>query len=183
MKGALYYDSKYGSTEKVSRWILSEINYADVDIIKVDNNMIPTNYYDFYILGSPIFIGKPMNSIIEFIEINKDEFRKKDVFLFITSWAQSTKYCLECVKFIELLKSYLYPCIPVISKSLPGKLVMRIISTKDYKIMERLLRRIDSMSDEFNSNLIIFNDQTSEELSKQFGSEINEWIRNKSNML
>ncbi len=183
MKGALYYDTRYGSTEKVSRWIISEITYADVNILKVDNNNILANYYDFYILGSPIFIGKPMESIVDFIQSNRDEFTKKDVFLFITSWAQSTKYCSECEKFLELLKFHLFPCIPAISRSLPGKLIMDKIDKKDYRIMERLLRRIDSISDDFNSKSIIFNDQTSKKQSKEFGREINEWIRNKSNML
>ena len=181
MKGILYYDTKYGSTEQIGRWVASQIEATELcklyDHARIDHTK------DFYILGTPIFIGKPPQRVREFILANKKAMCLKPMFLFITSWAQSTPYQDECTKFIELLEFYLSPCIPVMSKSLPGRLYMDRITPKDNLIMSKLLRRIDNMTSEFQSKTIHFNDQTNKKLSEAFGSDIHEWLKNKSNML
>jgi len=187
MKGFLCFDTKYGSTEQICRWIASEIKCAQVIIQNVNliNNSNYGNYdnYDFYIIGTPIFIGKPMKSVVDFIQLNEHKFIGKPVFLFITSWAQSTKYKEECGKFINLMKFYLAPCEAILIESLPGKLLMDKITQRDRKTMERLLRRIDNMSSEFDSKKIIFNDQRSKKLSMEFGRKINEKLKYQSSLL
>lgn len=181
MKGILCYDSRYGSTIKVCQWIISEIKYGEISMQNV--NTLKDHHADYYIIGTPIFIGKPMNSVVDFIKNNKNDFTGKPIFLFIMSWAESTVYRDECKKFIEVLKFHLSPCSPVLAESLPGKLVMDKITPRDRKIMGRLLRRVDNMSDEFQSETIIFNDQRSKLLSQEYGRKINEFIKSRDGVL
>jgi len=181
MNGILYYDSKYGSTEQIGRWIISSLQNTRIqkmsDGLKINGNS------DFYILGTPIFIGKPMQSVLDFIALNKKALSGKPVFLFVTSWAQSTQYKNECKKFIDLLEAHLSPVVPAMARSLPGRLFMDKIAEKDRRIMERLLRRIDERSDEFDSKEVCFNDQTSQKQSEEYGSEIYEWLESKGDLL
>ena len=181
MKGILYFDSKYGTTEKISRWIASEIKH-DIYIKLINKSERAKGYYDFYILGTPVYIGKPTENFLEFIDKNKGVFINKPLFLFINSWAESTVFKNECNNFIELIKFHLEPAVTVMDKSLPGKLIMNKISSRDRGALKRLLRRIDSKSEEFNSEKVDFNDQTDEVTSKKFGCEINEYLKNKSNI-
>lgn len=181
MKGVIYYDSQYGSTRTVSEWIRLAIN-AEVEIIKIEENQKVDKGYDFYILGAPIFIGKPTRKFIDFVCHNKMDLQEKTVFLFITSWAQSTQYKAECAKFLELIQSYLLPCNPVNSCSLPGRLEIDKVSDRDRNALGRLLRRIDTMSEEFDSKGVVFSNQLNEVQSKKFGSEINEWIQCSGNL-
>ena len=174
MNGVLYYDTKYGSTTQISEWIADKVD--NVEIRWITENPVIEQKYDYFILGTPIFIGKPTINFINFINKNKKIILYKPLFLFITSWAQSTKYKDECKNFIALIKSYLSPCVPAIARSLPGRLYMDEITQKDRNIMGKLLRRIDNLSEEFDSKTIEFNDKTSKEQSQRFGCDINEWF-------
>jgi menaquinone-dependent protoporphyrinogen IX oxidase len=182
-KGILYYDSKYGSTLQISQWIVEEIKSSTVTIERISGDCCRAGSAAFYILGTPIYIGKPMQSMIDFLSENKKILSNKNIFLFITSWAQSTKYYEECESFLDLIKFLLAPLSPISICSLPGKLYLDRVSSQDRKTMERILRRIDNMTAEFQSKKIIFNDQTDEKLSRKFGREINEWITNQSDFL
>ena len=180
MKGVLYYDSKYGSTEQISHWIIKPLKFTKIQ--KISYGLKISQDGDFYILGTPVFIGKPMQNMVDFILMNKDGMINKPVFLFITSWAQSTKYKHECDKFIDLLKFHLSPILPVLAKSLPGRLYIDKLTPKDRSVMERLLRRIDDRSKEFDSQTILFNDQTNQKQCEEFGQEIHECLKYKSDM-
>lgn len=176
MRGALFFSSRYGSTERVSQWIVRRITCAETYLYQIDSDSVPIQPFDFYILGTPIFVGKPAPQMTRFIHNNKKLLCGAPVFLFITSWAAATVYKRECLKFLDLLNHYLYPCKPVFEKSLPGKLCMQTISARDRRLMQRLLRRIDNMSDEFQSEKIRFQDCTDQAQSENFGREIDLWL-------
>lgn len=53
------------------------------------------------------------------------------VFLFITSWAQSTPYRAACNGFLELICRYLKPCEPAMTASLPGKMNWDTLTVRD----------------------------------------------------
>lgn len=183
MRGILYYDTKYGSTLKVSKWITSEITYVSVDIEAInEKTMINTNY-DFYILGCPIYIGKPREEMHQFIMNNKVNLQNKIFFLFIISWAQSTVFQKECTKFMNIMEHDLHPAKAILSISLSGKLILDELIYKDRCTILRILRRIDNLSDIFQSKEIRFMDQTNEKESKEFGKNINKWLQSSGNML
>ena len=181
MNGLLYYSSKYGTTERIAKWICSSITCANVQTAHIGND-IQNISADFYILGIPIYIGKPLPGIIEVLQSLNLIINDKPLFLYIVSWAQSTPFNAECVKFLELIHGYLRPCRPILSCSLPGWLDMEQLTPPDRRVMGRLLRRLDTMSDQFDSSKLKFVDRSDEQKSKQFGCDINRWLENKSSL-
>lgn len=183
MKGILYYDTKYGTTERIGRWILSEISCASVSMKHIKNCTYVDPSCDFYILGSPIYIGKPRYEIYQFILENKAQLENKVLFWFITSWAQSTVYRRECERFVDIMQYYLESAKAVLWASLPGKLVFDELTERDRSTMARLLGRIDKLSEEFQSENIVFTDKTNEKESRKFGKDIDQWLQHSGNML
>jgi len=181
VKGLLYYSSKYGTTRRIGQWICSAVSCAEVTATHIGND-IKNHQADFYIVGIPIYVGKPISNIIDSLQSMHYHTGDKPLFLYIVSWAQSTPFYAECDKFIELAHWYLRPCRPVLSRSLPGWLELAALDPDDRRVMKRLLRRLDTISDEFDSDSIVFADQSDERLSKQFGCDINEWLTGKSGL-
>lgn len=176
MRGVIYFDSKYGTTETIAHWIQDEITNAQIDMIQIDENLMVDNSYHIIILGTPIYIGKPRQEFINFVMRNKYRFPDK-VCLFIVTWASSTIYKEKTKNFIELIEFYMQPTVFALTVSLPGKLYLDKVSPRDKESMRRILHRLDLLSDEFESKNIDFNNQMNEGKSRQFGKQINEWIR------
>lgn len=181
MRGILYYDTKYGTTEKISRWISAEVSVGKVEMRNIYDGVMDMDC-DFYILGCPIYIGKPRAGMYQFIAENKVHMKHAPIFLFIVSWAQSTQYHQECNRFLDLMEFYLKPAEPVLSISLPGSLVLDNLTGRDYNALTRLLGRIDKLSDEFQSKEIEFVDNTDEKESREFGKAINNWLQHSYHM-
>jgi len=68
MKTLIVYDSKHGSTEKICNWIKEGI--GDADICNVNN--VSSLNYDLILVGSPIYFGKPLKSVISFLDDKRD---------------------------------------------------------------------------------------------------------------
>ena len=182
MRGILYYDTKYGSTENICRWIVSEITYAPVKMEKMHGKTDIDVDCDFYIIGCPIYIGRPRDGVIQFIMNHKDHMQNKVIFFFITSWAQATEFRKECERFTDLMQHYLEPARAVLWVSLPGKLVLDQLTDKERCALSRLLGKIDKLSEEFQSKKILFMDKTNEKESRDFGKKINLWLQLSGNM-
>jgi menaquinone-dependent protoporphyrinogen IX oxidase len=128
--------------------------------------------YDLIIIGSPIFIGKPMKSVGDFIIANYEKLRHKKIAVFITCWAMATEYGASSGEFLEQLKKYLPPCCLICERALPGKLLLDKVSDRDRETMKRLLRRLDAMSEEFDSQKIAWRDARDRKTAEEFGIEI-----------
>lgn len=81
MKCIVLYDSKYGSTESIASWIAEGIGEkcaADVkkvtDVKKLDHDLI--------VVGSPIYGGKPLSSVVDFLKENRSALMGKKVAVF-----------------------------------------------------------------------------------------------------
>ena len=96
MKTLIVYDSKHGATEKVSSWIKEGI--GDADICKVNN--VSSLNYDLILVGSPIYFGKPLKSVISFLENKRDELVDKKVILFVVCLWNGKKYLSKLKNFI-----------------------------------------------------------------------------------
>ena len=175
MKALICYDTKYGSTTEICHYIKlgMEMN-ADIKNISEVNSFD----YDLIIIGSPIFIGKPMKSIEDFIVANYGNLKNRKVAIFVTCWAMATKYGASSDEFLEQLKKHLPPCHLILERALPGKLLLDKISEQDQHIMKRLLRRLDSMIWEFNSQEIAWCDARDKKTAEEFGKEIENSFRN-----
>ena len=58
MNAAIYYDSKYGSTEDYARWI-SEA--SGLPLRKITGEQMTPGEHDFYVTVAPIYYYKPLN--------------------------------------------------------------------------------------------------------------------------
>lgn len=174
MKGTIVYASKYGSTEKVCRWIHEGIRNHTAEIRRVTQPI--TEQKEFIVLGTPIFIGKPAEEFLEFIDLYRHELCRVPTFLFITSWAQSTRYSDACRGFLDFILSRMKPCSPVLTRSLSGKLIVNELKARDRNIMQRLLRRIDAQQPDFHSESIQWSDRRSRLQCNRFGEEIDQCL-------
>ena len=169
MNALICYDTKYGSTIDICYYIGSGMR-MDVDIKNICD--IESFDYDLFIIGSPIFIGKPMKSVEDFIAANYENLRNKKIAIFVTCWAMATEYGASSIEFIEQLKKYLPPCNLICERALPGKLLLDKVSERDQQTMKRLLRRLDSMIGEFDSQQIAWRDARDKQVAMEFGKEI-----------
>ncbi len=173
MNALICYDTKYGSTTEICHYISSGMK-IDTEIKRFYE--VDSFDYDVIIIGSPIFIGKPMKSAEEFIVNNVKELENKKIAVFVTCWAMATKYGKSSGEFLEQLKKNLPSCHLICEMALPGKLLLDKVSEQDQKIMKRLLGRLDSMIEEFDSQKIAWRDARDKQMAVNFGKEIKEKI-------
>jgi len=76
----LVYDTKYGSTEVIARWISEEMK--DIEV-KRASEVESINDYPLIIIGSPDYDDKPLKSISEFIEKFNKELKQKKIAIFV----------------------------------------------------------------------------------------------------
>ena len=117
MKALICYDTKYGSTTEICHYISSGMKMS-VDIKNISE--VNSFDYDLIIIGSPVFIGKPMKSVGDFIIANYEKLRDKKIAVFVTCWAMATEYGASSGEFLEQLKKHLPPCDLICERELPG---------------------------------------------------------------
>ena len=96
MKTLIVYDSKHGSTEKICNWIKKGI--GDADIYNVNN--VSSLNYDLILVGSPIYFGKPLKSVISFLDDKRDELKNKRIIPFVVCIRNGKKYLSKLKNFI-----------------------------------------------------------------------------------
>lgn len=169
MNAIICYDTKYGSTTETCYYISSGMK-MNVDVKNISE--VNLFNYDLIVIGSPIFIGKPMKSVGDFIIANYEKLKDKKIAVFVTCWAMATQYGKSSGEFLEQLKKHLPPCRLICERALPGKLLLDKISERDRETMKRLLRRLDAMSEEFNSQKIAWRDARDRKTAEDFGRKI-----------
>lgn len=80
VKSLIIFDTTYGSTQKVAEWIGEGIS-GTTEFCKV--NDAESLDYDLIVIGSPIYGGKPLDSIDAFLKKNRNVLAKKKIALFI----------------------------------------------------------------------------------------------------
>ena len=179
MKALICYDTKYGSTTDICQYISLGIK---MDTYIKNIYEVHSFDYDLIIIGSPIFIGKPMKSVGNFIVTNYEELRNKNIAIFVICWAMATEYGASSIEFLDQLKKHLPPCRLICERALPGKLLLDKVSERDQQTMKRLLRRLDAMSQEFNSHEIAWRDARDKKTAEDFGKEIENNFRKTLNI-
>ena len=76
----LVYDTKYGSTEVIARWISEEMK--DIEVKKA-SEITSIKEYSLIVIGSPDYDDKPIESISEFIEKFSDDLKQKKIAIFV----------------------------------------------------------------------------------------------------
>ncbi|NYT04460.1 MAG: hypothetical protein GKC00_07125 [Candidatus Methanofastidiosa archaeon] len=76
----LVYDTKYGSTEIIARWISEEMKGIEV---KKASEIESIKDYSLIVIGSPDYDDKPIESISKFIEKFYEDLKQKKIAIFV----------------------------------------------------------------------------------------------------
>ncbi len=80
MKVLIAYDTRYGTTETIARW-LAEGLATDCDVKNVAD--VTHLNYDLIVVGSPIYTDEPLSSVIRFLRDRASVLNSRDVALFL----------------------------------------------------------------------------------------------------
>jgi len=135
MKGLVIYKGKYGATKQYATWIGQELQLpvASADRFPIDE--LPN--YDYFILGSSVYIGKL--EIKDWLKKNFNVLQNKKIFFF--------QVAASPVEQIEKRHSYNKASLPpsILKKIqfyyLPGRMIMRNLSAWD-RFMLRMGARL-----------------------------------------
>ena len=83
IKSLVVYASKYGSTREVAQAIADGLG-ADIAAASTHPDVRP---YDLIVIGSPIYGGEYLDSLVEFIRVNRTYLAERKVAAFITAAA------------------------------------------------------------------------------------------------
>ncbi len=88
-KAVIVYDTKRGSTETISGWIKDFLEKEDwqVSLLRAGEERKLEGNYDLVIIGSPIYYEKPLKSVKEFIEQNREKLSSIPVAIFVVNMA------------------------------------------------------------------------------------------------
>jgi len=76
----LVYDTKYGSTEIIARWISEEVKNIE---IKKPNEVQSLDKYPLIVIGSPDYDDTPLESILNFMKKFSEELKEKKIAIFV----------------------------------------------------------------------------------------------------
>src|SRR5665811_1013848 len=80
----IMYDTRYGSTKTVARWIAEgAASEGHVDVVVRNVAEADPGGFDFIVIGSPIYEEHPLPSVVNFLTANRDQLNDKDVALFV----------------------------------------------------------------------------------------------------
>ncbi|MGQ4894421.1 MAG: flavodoxin domain-containing protein [Candidatus Njordarchaeia archaeon] len=134
MKILIVYDTKHGSTEQICKWIAEFINNK-VDIRRTgeaDN----LEKYDLIIVGSPIYMERPLSSVTKFLKSHRDVLQRKKVVLFVVGLAT---FKFTASRYLRIMKNAL-GFEPIMVGMLPGK--WRFINHMDRTKVENFVKEI-----------------------------------------
>jgi menaquinone-dependent protoporphyrinogen oxidase len=78
------YDTRYGSTKTVARWIAEgAVNKGHVDVVVRNVSEADPRGFDVIVIGSPIYEEHPLPSVVNFLAANRNQLNDKDVALFV----------------------------------------------------------------------------------------------------
>ncbi|SKA84995.1 Protoporphyrinogen IX oxidase, menaquinone-dependent (flavodoxin domain) [Caloramator quimbayensis] len=129
IKTLIIYESRYGTTKKISEYMGLILGPANIINVKEFNE--EHKKYDFIILGSPIYIESFEESMIRFVVENRDFLINKKVVLFCTCLNKNNN-----INYFKEIKSLLGSECIVMAKALGGKLKLNELKDEDYKILD-----------------------------------------------
>jgi menaquinone-dependent protoporphyrinogen IX oxidase len=106
----IIYDTRYGSTKTVARWIADGVaSIGHVDVVVQNVAEADPGGFDFIVIGSPIYEEHPLPSVVSFLTANRDQLNDKDAALFVVcvdyravpTEERVHRYVLTCKRTLE----------------------------------------------------------------------------------
>ncbi len=170
----LIYDTKYGSTEIIARWIAEEIK--DIEI-KKPNEVQSIDQYSLLVIGSPDYDDNPLKSIVEFIEKFKDKLKEKKIAIFVVcNDIEESEYegkKIGGIHNLDILKRLLPKENIALEYVLGGVFNPKILDTSD---QERIVKFFNEIGKPLKKEDLIFMpvmNKLDKERCRQFISKLN----------
>jgi menaquinone-dependent protoporphyrinogen IX oxidase len=162
MKTLIAYDTRYGTTTTIARWLCEAIA-SDCEIANVAD--VASLDYDLIIVGSPIYTDAPMPSVTQFLEEHRDTLSRKNVALFFVFDRLLT---VKSETYDEELREFAPP--EVLAMGIfGGYFDINVLSEHDRQTMEdffkRLGKRYDVLDSRNKDEVLRFGNQLRERLS------------------
>jgi menaquinone-dependent protoporphyrinogen oxidase len=154
LKVIVLYDSKRGSTEECALRLSHDLNCDAKKVrVKIDMKDYDLDNYDHIIIGTPLYMGRPLKSISHFVKQKHDLLKNKSVSFFICGIGDPDE-------MIESFKNHLHSDIvesSTIIKHFGGELHPDKANFIMKSIMEQMLKdpKIQATIDEDEINVFI----------------------------
>ncbi len=143
-KLAIVYATKYGATKDTSLWIAKglqrEVDFFDIEQDSFENIV---NEYDYFIIGSGVWIDGVHKDLIAFLKENKEELENKIIASFIVcGTSKKDKAGEERISqyfsrfHSEMIKK------PLVSDFFGGRIIIEQLSKKDRTILENFYKKV-----------------------------------------
>ena len=166
-KIALLYATRYGATKETAEWIQEGLG-REIDLLNIEEisfNEVAVKY-DFFIIGSGVWIDGVHKDMIEFLETQKTELKDKVIASFILcgTTAKDIKGEERIAQYFDRFHKPLARK-PEFSQYFGGRIIIEQLNEKDKKLLSVFYKKI--LKREFVSW-----DRTEPKKAKLFGKKI-----------
>ncbi len=143
-KVALLYATRYGATKETSEWIIEGLG-REVDLLNVEKISFAevAVKYDFFIIGSGIWIDGVHKDMIEFLETQKVQLKDKVIASFILcgTTAKDMKGEERITQYFNKFHKPLDKK-PHFSEYFGGRMIIEKLNDKDKKLLTMFYKKI-----------------------------------------
>lgn len=153
MRCLIVYDTVYGSTAQIARWIAERLEGFDgveATVRRVSEDVDLANH-DAVIIGSPIYRDdRILGTVKDFVAKNQEELARKAVGIFVVALDVAGAYFRGRVMGgVEYLRAFaeLFAAPPIYGKVLGGNLVPPRLTSEDREGLRDFYRRVRATED------------------------------------
>ncbi|MCD5408894.1 flavodoxin domain-containing protein [Candidatus Bipolaricaulota bacterium] len=153
MRCLIVYDTVYGSTAQIARWIAERLEGfpgAEVEVARVGEAPSPEGY-EAVLVGGPIHRGdQVLESVREYVREYREELAQKAVGIFVVALDVAGAYFRGRVMGgVEYLRAFaeLFAAPPIYGKVLGGNLVPPRLTSEDREGLRDFYRRVRATKD------------------------------------
>lgn len=166
-KVALIYATRYGATKDTAQWIEHGLD-RDVDLLNIEDISFSetAKKYDFFIIGSGVWIDGVHKDMLKFLKTQKAELKDKIVASFIL--CGTTNKDVQGEARIEQYFSKFHSSLdekPSLNEKFGGRMIIDKLNEKDKKLLEMFYEKV--LKREFVSW-----DRTQPDKARLFGKSI-----------
>jgi len=144
MKTLIAYDTKYGTTTTIARWLCEAIA-GDCVIAKVAD--VTSLDYDLIVVGAPIYTDEPLSSVTQFLHDHREALSRKNVALF---FVYDKLLTTKSETYVEELREYAPPGVLAVG-IFGGYFDINVLSEHDRHTMEDFFERLGKRYDVVDS--------------------------------
>ena len=143
-KVALIYATRYGATKDTATWIKKGVD-RDIDLLNIEDISFEetARKYDFFIIGSGVWIDGVHKDLLRFLETQKNHLKDKIIASFIL--CGTTKKDSSGEKRIEQYFRKFHASLdkkPAMNDYFGGRMIVDQLNTKDKILLENFYKKV-----------------------------------------